>query len=73
MKKLLLATLTLSSCVCYAHVTKGRGDTYMVDSHGAPINATDPKERLPSKLKFMPEAEARQSTGFKSNSPIALY
>lgn len=73
MKKLSLATLILSSCACYASVKAGSNNTYTVDNHGAPINATDPKERLPSKIKFMPESKAMQCERFKSNSPIALF
>lgn len=74
MKKLLLATLTLSCCACYAHVV-AVSDTgvYIRNSTGAPMNLTETKDRLPSKVKFMPEAEARQADSFKAKSLIALY
>lgn len=73
MKKLLLASLILSSFACYASVSRGPGDTYLVDSHGAPINTTNPNEKLPKRVNFMPESQARQATGFKTSSPLAIY
>jgi len=73
MKKLLITSLMLSSCACFACVSKGKGDTYMVDQQGTPINTTNPNERLPKRINFMPESEARQSSSFKCNSPMALY
>jgi len=73
MKTLLFATLTLSSCACYAHVRAGPNNTYTVDNYGTPINGSDAKPRLPPKVKFMPEAEARHADSFKSNLPLALF
>ena len=73
MKTLLITSFVLCSCACYASVSKGRGDTYHVDSHGAPINTTNPNERLPCKIQFQPESQAKQSTSFKCNSPVVLF
>lgn len=73
MKKLLITSLMLSSCACFASVGNVKGDTYTVDNCGKPLNSTDPKDRLPKRVNFMPESHALQSSGFKCNSPMALY
>jgi len=70
MKKLLLATLMLSSCACYASVSKGRGDTYTVDSHGAFDLPTNTKN---DKIQFIQEIEAHQMQEFKPKGVVALY
>lgn len=70
MKKLLLTTLMFTSCACYASVSRGRGDTYTVDSHGAFDLPTNTKQ---DKIKFVQEIEAHQATSFKSMGPTALY
>lgn len=70
MKNILIASLVLCSASCFAHVTKGRGDTYMVDSHGASFK---PKEQGRDEVKMMPQSEAMQINNFKSKSPLALY
>jgi hypothetical protein len=69
MKKLLLATLMLSSCACFANVVRGpdKNGHYVVDNCGKKI------ECKKAEVKFMPESEARQCESFKSNSPIALF
>jgi hypothetical protein len=69
MKTLLLATLTLASCACYANVVKGpdKNGHYVVDNCGKQIDCKN------SKVRLMPEAEARHAESFKSNSPIALF
>jgi hypothetical protein len=69
MKTLLLATLVLSSCACYANVVKGpdKNGHYVVDNCGKEMECKN------SKVKLMPESEARQMQSFKSNSPIALF
>lgn len=74
MKLLLISSLTLSCCACYAHVV-AVSDTgvYIRNSTGAPMDGSELRERLPGKVKFMPESEARQADSFKAKSPIALY
>jgi len=69
MKNLLLATLVLSSCACYANVVKGpdKNGFYVVDNCGKEMECKN------SKVKFMPETEARHADSFKSKIPIALY
>jgi|GEM_PF-2874895 len=73
MKTILLCALVLLSFNCYASVTRGSGNTYHVDRHGAPIETNNPKDKLSSKIKFMPESEAVQIQGFKTTSPLALF
>ena len=74
MKTLLIATLTLSCCACYAHVV-AVSDTgvYIRNSTGAPMDGSEMRERLPGKVKFMLESEARHSDSFKAQSPLAMY
>lgn len=74
MKKLLLVTLMLSSCACYANVIRGpdKNGYYVVDNCGDVISPTQPKERF-IKVRMMPESEATHCESFKSSSPVALY
>lgn len=71
MKKLLLTTLMLSSCACFAHVTGGRNGTYTVDSYGNEFDLST--ETKSDKIRFIQEIEARQDVGFKVKGVIALY
>ena len=71
MKKILLTTLILTSCACYAHVRSGPNNTYTVDSYGSEFDL--PTETKGDKIRFIQEIEARQATGFKDKGVIALY
>ena len=70
MKKLLLTSLMLTSCACYAHVSGGPNNTYTVDEYGAFDLPTETKQ---DKIRFIQEIEARQDCGFKGKGVIALY
>ncbi len=70
MKKLLLTSLMLTSCACFAHVRSGPNNTYTVDNYGAFDLPTEGKQ---DKIKFVKEIEAHQAQGFKSMGVTALY
>jgi len=66
MKKILITSLVLCSCACYASVSKGRGDTYHVDQNGSEFDGK-------KKVQFMEQAKSLSVESFKSSSPLALY
>lgn len=71
MKKLLLTSLMLTSCACFAHVRSGANNTYTVDSYG------DREKYIPhgdkDKINFLPENEVLHCEKFKAKGLTVLY
>lgn len=71
MKTLLITSIVLCSCACYAHVRSGPNNTYTVDNMGAKFDGKN--QEFNSKVQFVEECKAVQCQPFKSSGSVAIF